>query len=136
MMPALFTSTSTSVTPSANSRTDAKSCRSSLRTSTLPEMAAAASSPFAGVAHRKHDMGSDAGQFACGDETEAAVGTGDNHCASGEHGQVGDGPVRHAVYPNGTAEDIETSAHRNRETLDDGQHVGVGFLRLVGERGH
>src|SRR6476646_2650214 len=46
MMPALLTSTSTPSTPSANERTDARSCRSSLRTSTSPVMVAAASSPL------------------------------------------------------------------------------------------
>ena len=46
MMPALLTSTSTFCTPSANSRTDARSCRSSLRTSTSPIMSAAAALPL------------------------------------------------------------------------------------------
>src|SRR5262249_44669785 len=46
MMPALLISTSTPSTPSAKARTDARSCRSSLRTSTSPVMEAAASSPF------------------------------------------------------------------------------------------
>src|SRR6476661_1737261 len=46
MMPALLTSTSTASTPSANARTEARLCRSSLRTSTSPVMPAAAASPL------------------------------------------------------------------------------------------
>src|SRR4029079_3688260 len=42
MMPALLISKSTPSTPSAKARTDARSCRSSLRTSTSPVMVAAA----------------------------------------------------------------------------------------------
>ena len=39
-----------------------------------------------GVAHREHDMCTDARQFARGDQTESAVGAGDDYCASGEGG--------------------------------------------------
>src|SRR5690349_5252270 len=47
MMPALLTSTSTLSTVSANSRTEARFCRSSLRTSTCPPvMVSAAAVPF------------------------------------------------------------------------------------------
>src|SRR5258708_10801694 len=46
MMPALFTNTSAPSIPSAKARTDARSCRSSLWTSTSPVMVAAASSPL------------------------------------------------------------------------------------------
>src|ERR1700730_75894 len=46
MMPALFTSTSAPSIPSAKARTDARSCRSSLRTSTSPVMGAAAWVPL------------------------------------------------------------------------------------------
>src|SRR6201997_1205 len=46
MMPALLISTSTSSTPSANSRTEARSCRSSRRTSTWPVICPAAASPL------------------------------------------------------------------------------------------
>src|SRR5882757_639387 len=47
MMPALLTRTSTLSTPSANARTDARSCRSSWRISTSPVIPDAAASPLA-----------------------------------------------------------------------------------------
>src|ERR1700736_3416140 len=46
MMPALFTRTSAPSIPSAKARTDARSCRSSLRTSTSPVIVAAAWVPL------------------------------------------------------------------------------------------
>src|ERR1700712_5291668 len=46
MMPALLISTSTASIESANARTEDRSCRSSLRTSTCPGIPAAAALPF------------------------------------------------------------------------------------------
>ncbi len=84
MMPALLTSTSTLSTPSANARTEARSCRSSLRTSTSPVICRRGLVALGGVAHGQDHLGPDPGQLARGDHAEAAVGAGDDDGAAGK----------------------------------------------------
>ena len=52
-----------------------------------------------GVAHGQDRLGPDTGELACGDQSQAAVGAGDDHGASGERRQIRGGPISHDAHP-------------------------------------